>query len=63
MNNFWGEPDDIEPLPDWMDPVKCRQMNESKEKRKVINNTVEKAAESCLKRPPILTKGWTYNGQ
>ena len=19
-NNFWGEPDDIEPLPDWMKP-------------------------------------------
>jgi hypothetical protein len=19
-NNFWGEPDDIEPLPDWMRP-------------------------------------------
>lgn len=51
MNNLWGPPDD-EPLPDWMDPIKCRQVNEQKEYRKrtgkdlmsVINETLEKPA-------------------
>jgi hypothetical protein len=59
LNNFWGEPDDIEPLPDWMDPKKCHTINEQKNK----TGSVEKAAEKCLKRPPIPTQGWNYNDQ
>jgi hypothetical protein len=52
MNNFWGPADD-EPLPDWMDPVKCRQVNEQKEMRKKTGGDLMSIIEQTLKQPPV----------
>jgi hypothetical protein len=43
-NNFWGEPDDIEPLPDWMRPNQSIR-RPSKSITDIINET--------MKKPPI----------
>jgi hypothetical protein len=53
MNNFWGEPDDIEPLPPWMDP-KTYQSNGSKRKTKSLNEAINDA----LQKPavPVIIK-------
>ncbi len=48
MNNFWGESDD-EPLPDWMDPIKCRQLNERKRTSKDLMSTIQE----CLEKPEV----------
>ena len=52
MNNFWGPPDD-EPLPDWMDPVKCRQVNEQKELRRKSGRDLNSIIEETLRKPPV----------
>jgi len=52
MNNFWGEPDD-EPLPDWMDPVKCRQVNEQRETRRRTGRDLNSIILEALNKPPI----------
>ena len=46
--NYWGEPDD-EPLPDWMDPIKCRQVNERRKTSKDLMTVIQEA----LNKPPI----------
>ena len=48
MKNFWGEPDDIEPLPPWMDP-RTYQNNGSKRKTKSLNEAINEA----LKKPAV----------
>ena len=48
MKNFWGEPDDIEPLPPWMDP-KTYQNNGPKRKTKSLNEAINEA----LKKPAV----------
>jgi len=40
-NNFWGEPDDIEPLPDWMNPNQSTR-RPSKSITDIINETIRK---------------------
>lgn len=52
MNNFWGEPDD-EPLPDWMDPVKCRMVNEQKEMRKKNGQDLFSVIQEALNKPSV----------
>ena len=52
MNNFWGPPDD-EPLEDWMDPVKCRQVNEQKEQRRKSGKDLNSIIEETLRKAPI----------
>ena len=52
-NNFWGEPDD-EPLPDWMDPVKCKQKTEQTLWRKRGGGrSLTEAIEDAMKQPEI----------
>lgn len=53
MNNFWGPPDDDEPLPDWMDFRKCRQVNEQKELRKKSGRDLNSIIEETLRKPPV----------
>jgi hypothetical protein len=48
--NHWGEPDDIEPLPDWMLAETHRNPNKQKQFK---SQTVEDAAKACLKKPTI----------
>lgn len=48
--NFWGEPDDIEPLPDWM--LADTHKNPMNKKLKTPQS-VEDAARACLKKPSI----------
>ncbi len=43
-HNFWGEPDDIEPLPDWMSTNQPTR-RPSKSITDIINDT--------MKKPPI----------
>lgn len=50
--NFWGEPDD-EPLPDWMDPVKCRMVNEQKEMRRQSGKDLNSVIMEALTKPAI----------
>lgn len=52
MNNFWGEPDD-EPLPDWMDPKKCRQVNEAQEIRRRSSGSLTEAINAALAKPAV----------
>lgn len=52
MNNFWGESDD-EPLPDWMDPVKCKAVNEQKENRKKTGKDLVSIIQETLRKPPV----------
>jgi hypothetical protein len=41
-NNFWGEPDDVEPLPDWMRP-----------NAKKNNKSLTEVIQETLEKPPI----------
>ena len=52
MNNYWGPPDD-EPLPDWMNPAKCKQVNEQKEMRKKSGKDLMSVINECLQKPPV----------
>jgi len=52
-NNYWGEPDDIEPLPDWMLAETHRLSDPLKKNKKFKSHTVEDAARSCLQKPEI----------
>jgi hypothetical protein len=49
MNNFWGTPDDDEPLPSWMDPKTYQNGGQPKRRGK----SLEQIAEEVLKKPPI----------
>ncbi len=52
MNNFWGPPDE-EPLEDWMNPAKCKQVNEQKEMRKKSGKDLMSVINECLQKPPV----------
>jgi hypothetical protein len=47
-NNFWGEPDDIEPLPDWMNPKTYSQPQFRK-----TNKSITDIINETMKKPPI----------
>ena len=47
-NNFWGEPDDIEPLPDWMKPGPRGGSNGRRSDKTLIQ-----VIEEALKKPVI----------
>jgi hypothetical protein len=49
---MWGEPDDIEPLPDWMLPDNHPQKRNIKMNRHSSKSLEEIAAE-VLKKPPV----------
>ena len=53
MNNYWGPPDDDNQLPDWMDPVKCRQVNEQKEQRRKSGKDLNSIIEETLRKAPV----------
>jgi hypothetical protein len=54
MNNYWGPPnDDDEPLPDWMDPIKCKQVNEAKENRKRTGKDLMSVINEALQKPAV----------
>ena len=53
MNNYWGPPDDEEPLPDWMDPKKCRQVNEQKELRRKSGKDLMSVIQEALQKPAV----------
>jgi hypothetical protein len=46
--NFWGEPDDVEPLPDWM----LAETHRNPQKRKPSKSLTE-AIEEALRKPPV----------
>ena len=46
--NFWGEPDDMEPLPDWMNPETYRQPK-LKRRGPSLNDAILEA----LKKPSV----------
>jgi len=52
--NFWGEPDDIEPLPEWMDQKTYQNNNQFKRKTKSLNEAINDA----LQKPavPVIIK-------
>ena len=52
--NFWGEPDDIEPLPEWMGPRTYQNNNQYKRKTKSLNEAINDA----LQKPavPVIIK-------
>ena len=53
MNNYWGPPDDEEPLPDWMDPIRCKQVNEAKENRKRTGKDLMSVIQEAMNKPPV----------
>ena len=52
MNNFWG-PEEEEPLPDWMDPIKCKQVNEQKEIRRKSGKDLMSVIQEAMSKPPV----------
>lgn len=48
-HNFWGDSDDVEPLPDWMNPKTYQQSN-----RKRRSKTLEEAINDVLKKPALI---------
>lgn len=53
--NYWGEPDDIEPFPDWM----LAETHRNPFAKKVSKQSVEEAAAKCLKKAPIDVSNYT----
>jgi hypothetical protein len=48
-NNFWGEPDDVEPLPDWMNPETFRSGGQKFKSSETLVESIQKA----LNKPPV----------
>lgn len=48
--NWWGEPDDIEPFPDWMLPPSKRQ-NQLLEQKRAASKSVENTIRDILQKP------------
>ena len=46
--NFWGEPDDIEPLPDWMLAETYRNGKPKKQ-----GKSLDEAIQEALKKPAV----------
>jgi hypothetical protein len=55
MNDGWGEPDDMEPFPDWMLPDNHPQKKMGMQ-RKTVTKSLEKIAEEVLTKPLIPVK-------
>ena len=51
-HNFWGEPDDIEPLPDWMKPNQPTSRN-NRSITDIINETIRKPPVPQVPDEPI----------
>ena len=50
MNKWWGEPDDMEPLPDWMNPETYRRGgNQMRPRVPSLNDAIANA----MKKPPV----------
>ena len=47
--NFWGEPDDIEPFPEWMLAETYRNGGQPKRKSKSLNEAIIEA----MKKPAV----------
>ena len=47
-NNFWGEPDDIEPLPDWMNTTTYSQPQFRK-----TNKSITDIINETIRKPPV----------
>jgi hypothetical protein len=47
--NFWGEPDDVEPLPEWMDPRTYQNQGYKRKPAKSLNECINEA----LAKPPV----------
>ena len=48
--NFWGDPDDVEPMPDWMNPNTYKKKNNPfAQPTKTVENTIR----DTLKKPFI----------
>ena len=47
--NIWGEPDDVEPLPDWMLAETYRNGGQPKR----IDKTLQEAINEALKKPAV----------
>jgi hypothetical protein len=51
--NYWGPQDDDNDLPAWMDPKKCRQVNEEKEQRRKSGKDLNSVIQECLNKPAV----------
>lgn len=49
QNNHWGEPDDVEPLPDWMLAETHRNPKNKVKKGKSLDDTIMEA----MAKPPV----------
>lgn len=49
QNNHWGEPDDVEPLPDWMLAETHRNPNYRPAKTKSLTESILEA----MNKPPV----------
>ncbi len=49
QNNHWGEPDDVEPMPDWMSAETHRNQNNRPAKGKSLNESIMEA----MRKPPV----------
>jgi hypothetical protein len=51
--NYWGEPDDENELPAWMDPKKCHQVNQANEMRRKSAGSLTEAINAALSQPAV----------
>ena len=49
QNNYWGEPDDVEPLPDWMLAETHRNPKNKARAGKSLNESILEA----MQKPPV----------
>ena len=49
QNKHWGEPDDVEPMPDWMLAETHRNQNNKPAKGKSLNESILEA----MRKPPV----------
>ena len=49
QNNHWGEPGDVEPMPDWMLAETHRNQNNRPAKGKSLNESIMEA----MNKPPV----------
>ena len=49
QNDHWGEPDDVEPMPDWMLAETHRNQNNRPAKGKSLTESIMEA----MKKPPV----------
>ena len=49
QNNHWGEPDDVEPMPDWMLAETHRNPNHKPIKTKSLTESIMEA----MNKPPV----------